>query len=57
MSRKRQAERFFETFRPLGFKAGFPLVAGFRTDAVFTAQLTEVCTVLRSKGELDFLGS
>ena len=46
---------FFEAFRPVGFKPGFPLVAGFRADAVFTAQLTEVCTALRSKGELDFL--
>jgi hypothetical protein len=46
---------FFETFLPVGLKPGFPLVASFRADAVFTAQLTEVCTALRSKGELGFL--
>ncbi len=46
---------FFEAFRPVGFKQGFPAVAGFRAYALFTAQLTEVCSALRSKGKLDFL--
>lgn len=39
----------------IGFKADFPLVAGFRVDALFTSQLAGVLTARRSKGELDFL--